>query len=83
MRRVFIIASSLLAILITILVAVNFFNKYSSAFEADQQCHADMEMNYLEDSKVGCDHDLETRQWILFKTGLESSPAKVLERYRY
>ncbi|ABX09301.1 hypothetical protein [Prochlorococcus marinus] len=83
MKVVFIVASTILAILITILLVKNSLNKYGSAFEADQQCHADMQNNYVEDSTFGCDHDLETRQWILFNKGVEAAPAIVLERYRY
>ena len=32
---------------------------------------------------LGCDHDLETNQWLLFQKGINSQPAQVIERYRY
>tara|TARA_Y100001970_G_scaffold194222_1_gene236129 strand:+ start:3730 stop:4002 length:273 start_codon:yes stop_codon:yes gene_type:complete len=58
-------------------------NSFSSAFEADQQCHADLISNFGELLDTGCDHDLETHQWILFQKQDSSMPAIVLKRYRY
>jgi len=60
-----------------------FSNRYKSAFEADQQCHSEMLINHSENSRVNCDHDLETRQWILFENGTDGEPAMVLNRFRY
>ena len=56
---------------------------YRSAFEADKQCHFDKFAEYKDSAEYGCDHDLETRQWILFRIGDENAPATVLKRYRY
>ncbi|KGG16245.1 MULTISPECIES: hypothetical protein [unclassified Prochlorococcus] len=33
--------------------------------------------------ELGCDHDIETRQWILFNPGTSNQPAEVVKRYRY
>ena len=56
---------------------------YKSAFEADQQCHFEKSRTYSEESSIDCDHDLETRQWILFEDGLGDNPARVIKRFRY
>ena len=60
-----------------------FLTGYRSAFEADQQCHFLLNTNYQGDLSVGCDHDLETRQWLLFKSEGEKEPAIVIKRFRY
>ncbi len=61
------------------------FKKYQSAFEADQACHYDLSGLLIDEdgSKYGCDHDLETRQWLLFNKLDKIKSAIVLERYRY
>ena len=61
----------------------NYLSKYRSAFEADQSCHYDQISRYVNLDKTGCDHDLETRQWILFQKGISNQPAQVIKRYRY
>ncbi|KGG11961.1 MULTISPECIES: hypothetical protein [Prochlorococcus] len=67
-----------------VLVGVLYFSpKFLSAFEADQRCHSDLKISFAQDEKFGCDHDLETRQWLLFEDHLDEKPAKVLKRYRY
>ena len=60
-----------------------FFNRYQSAFEADQQCHFELNSSYSEDATLGCDHDIETRQWILYENAPNGEIAKVLNRFRY
>ena len=60
-----------------------FFTGYKSAFEADQQCHYEMRLKSIESDGLGCDHDLETHQWLLYQNGIEDQPSKVIERYRY
>ena len=62
-----------------------FFTGYNSAFEADQQCHYEMRLKYVElnDLELGCDHDLETNQWLLYQKGINDQPSVVIERYRY
>ena len=57
---------------------------YSSAFEADQACHSIMYIRSKDSIKEsGCDHDLETRQWILFERNDNNQPAQVIQRFRY
>ena len=77
-----------IAIIITVVTLLffslfYFLTGYSSAFEADQQCHFDMRNKYSDITSIGCDHDLETRQWILYEERVASEPAKVMQRYRY
>tara|TARA_B100000700_G_C15021981_1_gene846212 strand:- start:2236 stop:2478 length:243 start_codon:yes stop_codon:yes gene_type:complete len=60
-----------------------FFTGYKSAFEADQQCHYEMRSKFIELDGLGCDHDLETNQWILYQDEHNDQPSKVIERYRY
>ncbi len=82
--KTFAIISIIFICVLSIVFAIfHFSNRYQSAFEADQNCHSEIYINYSEDSKVGCDHDLETRQWILYKEGINGLPANVLERYKY
>ena len=60
-----------------------FFTGYKSAFEADQQCHYELRLKSTELEGLGCDHDIETNQWILFQKGMNEKPSQVIERYRY
>ncbi len=70
--------------LISIIFAFLYFSPdYKSAFEADQQCHYEMRLKSVELDRLGCDHDLETNQWILYREGLDDQPSQVVERYRY
>ena len=70
--------------LISIVIgSLYFFTGYKSAFEADQQCHYEMRLKSVELDALGCDHDLETRQWLLFQKGINDQPSQVIERYRY
>ena len=78
--KIALFAVAFFTIAITVLI---FFSPYRSAFEADQACHFELRSNYGEENAYGCDHDLETRQWLLFERGLEDQPAKVVSRYRY
>ena len=57
--------------------------EYRSAFEADQECHFQMSNMLITYTDLGCDHDLETRQWILFDAGKTNEKAEVLKRFRY
>ena len=61
----------------------NFFIGYKSAFGADQQCHYELRFKSDELEGLGCDHDLETNQWILYQKGVKDNPSQVVERYRY
>ena len=75
-----IVLITLLAVIVGFLF---FFTGYQSAFEADQQCHYEMRLKSVELDALGCDHDLETNQWLLYQKGINDQPSKVIERYRY
>ncbi len=72
----------MIVILLSILTFIK-LNKFSSAFEADQVCHFDRWELYKDKEGVNCDHDLETRQWILYEIGTDHQPAKILKFYHY
>ena len=77
-----IIVSILLAL--AVLAGITFFvTRYPSAFEADQACHYELTLQNEGSVKYGCDHDLETRQWLLFKSGENTQPSQVVRRFRY
>ena len=80
MKLAFIIFSCLIAIIFGYFY---FSSRYQSAFEADQQCHYEMNIESLEGSLLGCDHDIETKQWLLYKEGEKKMPSTVLKRFRY
>ncbi len=70
--------------IISITIGFLYFSSgYKSAFEADQQCHYEMRLQSVELDGLGCDHDLETNQWLLYKKGIDDQPSHVIERYRY
>ena len=70
--------------LIAIIVGfLYFFTGYNSAFEADQQCHYQMRLKSIDLEGLGCAHDLETNQWLLYQKTNNDKPSKVIERYRY
>ena len=71
------------SLFVVILGSIYFLDGYKSAFEADQQCHYDMRLESVELDGLGCDHDMETKQWLLFQRGVNDQPSKVLKRYRY
>ena len=72
-----------ISLIVIIFGYFNFFTGYKSAFEADQQCHYEMRLKSIELEGLGCDHDLETNQWILYQEGIDDKPSQVVERYRY
>ena len=72
-----------ISLIVIILGFLYFFRGYQSAFEADQQCHYEMRLKSIELEGLGCDHDLETKQWLLFQKNNNDQPSKVIERYRY
>ena len=74
---------SLISIFAIILGYFYFFTGYKSAFEADQQCHYELRLKSSELDGLGCDHDLETNQWILYQKGINDKPSQVIERFRY
>tara|TARA_Y100001968_G_scaffold248261_1_gene232795 strand:+ start:473 stop:715 length:243 start_codon:yes stop_codon:yes gene_type:complete len=77
------ISIALISLLAIILVYLYFFTGYNSAFEADQQCHYELRLKSVELEGLGCDHDLETNQWLLYQNGTNGKPSQVVERYRY
>ena len=75
--------AALVASLILGLGTYSYVTGYRSAFEADQACHAEKWNAFSEDIGVDCDHDLETKQWILFVAGSNHQAAQVVKRFRY
>ena len=72
-----------ISLIVIIFGYLHFFTGYKSAFEADQQCHYELRLKSEALGNLGCDHDLETNQWILYKKGINDMPSQVVERYRY
>ena len=73
----------IIAMAMAMIITINFITGYRSAFEADQACHAILANKDSNKNKVGCDHDLETRQWILYEKSNEAQAAKVISRFKY
>ena len=63
--------------------SIYFLTGYDSAFEADQSCHSYMSNYYDQSASLGCDHDTETHQWILYETQDNLEPAKIIKKFRY
>ncbi len=77
------LAIAFISFIAIILAFLYFFTGYKSAFEADQQCHYEMRLKSIELEGLGCDHDLETNQWLLYQKGHNEQPSIVIERFRY
>ena len=60
-----------------------FLTGYDSAFEADQSCHSYLSDLSEQSVTLGCDHDTETHQWILYETQDNLEPAKNIKKFRY
>ena len=69
--------------LLLVLFLIYFLTGYDSAFEADQSCHSEMSKLSDQVASLGCDHDTETHQWILYETQDNSEPAKIIKKFRY
>ena len=81
--KIFSLLSQVFISLILFLTVIYFLTGYDSAFEADQSCHSYL-TNFAEQSEnLGCDHDTETHQWILYETQDNSEPAKIIKKFRY
>ena len=78
-----IVVISAIVILITGLLFFIIKPDYKSAFEADQQCHFEISSAVAVNPILECDHDTETRQWLLFYAGEADQPAKVIKRFKY
>ncbi len=78
------LASTLILLGTIIIISILWLTGYKSAFEADQACHYEiMSSSDLVQNEFGCDHDIETRQWLLYEKSTYKSPAKVLKRFSY
>ena len=72
-----------LTLLIIVLFLIYFLTGYDSAFEADQSCHSEMSKLFGQVASLGCDHDTETHQWILYESNNNKEPAKIIKKFRY
>ena len=77
------ISIAIITFLVVVFAVIYYLTGYRSAFEADQACHFLKSSNYQDSKQYGCDHDLETNQWILFRSGEGEDPAIVVKRFRY
>ena len=68
---------------ISLLLLFFWYSGYESAFEADRSCHVLLDSYSQQSRQLGCDHDTETHQWILFENQEDSADAKVIQRFRY
>ncbi len=73
----------LVSLIVIVIGSFYFFSRFRSAFEADQQCHYEISLKQSDFEGLGCDHDLETRQWILYEQSKSNLPSKVLKRFKY
>ena len=71
-------------VILSFLFAILLFwsTAYNSAFEADRACHTQLASYLIESESYGCDNDIETHKWILFKN-LSGSEAKIIRIFRY
>ena len=69
--------------LIVIGFFIYFLVGYDSAFEADQLCHSYLSNFSNQSGNLGCDHDTETHQWILYETQDNLEPANIIKKFRY
>ena len=80
------IVSLFLQVVLSILIVgflIYFLTGYDSAFEADQSCHSYLSNLPNPSGSLGCDHDTETHQWILYETQDDTQPAKIIKKFRY
>ena len=56
---------------------------FNSAFEADQMCHSTITNLNSNNGNLGCDHDTETHQWILFNDMNDKEQAEIIKKFRY
>ena len=79
------IISLILQILLTLFLMIlltYWFAGYKSAFEADRACHS-LLSSYSNSNNLGCDHDTETHQWILYENLEDGVSANLIKRFRY
>ena len=77
------LVSQVFFFLVTVLFLIYFFTGYDSAFEADQYCHSTLSSYDNLSGDYGCDHDIETHQWILYESNDKKEPAKIIKKFRY
>ena len=77
------LVSQVFFLLVLVLSLIYFLTGYDSAFEADQYCHYTLSSYNELSGDYGCDHDIETHQWILYQSGKDNEPAKILKKFRY
>jgi len=65
-------------LLVTLLFLIYFLTGYDSAFEADQNCHSYLASYDNSPGNYGCDHDIETHQWILYESNESKNQQKLL-----
>ena len=70
-------------LLVILLFLIYFLTGYDSAFEADQSCHSYLSNFSDKSGDLGCDHDTETHQWILYENQDNLEPAKIIKKFRY
>ena len=75
--------SQVFFMLVLLLFLLYFITGYDSAFEADQYCHSALSSYESLSNNYGCDHDIETHQWILYETSDNKEPAKIIKKFRY
>ena len=75
--------SQVILLIVVFGLLIYFLTGYDSAFEADQLCHSYLSNLSDQSASLGCDHDTETHQWILYETQDGSEPAKIIKKFRY
>ena len=81
--KIFSLLFQIVLSLIVIGFLIYFLTGYDSAFEADQSCHSYLFKFADQSGNLGCDHDTETHQWILYESQENSEPAKIIKKFRY
>ena len=81
--KIFNLLFQIVLLLIVIGFLIYFLTGYDSAFEADQSCHSYLLNVSNQSGSLGCDHDTETHQWILYETQDNPEPAKIIKKFRY
>ena len=73
----------LLILIVLVPFSIYFLTAYDSAFEADQYCHSYLSSYDDISGNYGCDHDIETHQWILYESIDKKDPAHIIKKFRY
>ena len=81
--KIFSLVFQIFLSLILSFLLIYFLTGYDSAYEADQLCHSYLANYTNESGEFGCDHDIETHQWILYESQENSKPAKIIKKFRY